>query len=124
MSRAVPSISKGEKASTTRDGRGRFVKGMPGGPGRTPIVKDLVRTLDEAIHAEEGAGLSCVCQCTTFRQHFLRRALRNDSVLTVLMNKLYPNAEALTEREGLAGIRPLVILVHTSNGQHTAVAVS
>ena len=90
MSR-VPNVSDAEKRPL-HDAHGRFAKGNPGG-GRTPLKPDLVRSLNDALVAEETFGLTCACACTTFRQHFIRRALVNDTVLIALANKLYPNAE-------------------------------
>lgn len=71
---------------------GKFAPGNQIG-GRTRGTKELVTQLREEIVTQERKGLKCVCKCASLRQHFIRRALVNDTVLIALVNKLYPNAD-------------------------------
>ena len=78
---------------------GRFQTGeAPKSPGRPKGVMDTWQVLSSAVAEFEGRhvekGLPCRCEphCTTFMQHLLSRALKNDAVLIQLTNKLVPNA--------------------------------
>ena len=80
------------QTSTTHTPTGKFAKGNRLG-GRTHGTKELFTQLRDEIATQERRGLKCTCQCKTLRQHFICRALDNDTVLIALVHKLYPNAE-------------------------------
>ena len=100
-------LRNGEETEN-RDEKGRFIKGNPGGPGRTVGIKDfgildLVKAIKEVEEEKE----------MPLYKKFVNKAYVNPTVLIALIKKLIPD-KTHTEIEGVGDTGIIILTARES----------